>query len=75
MKYLYQKYASHLMLLDTAYKITNNALPLFFTVVKTNVNFQVVGVLVYQDETKNMIKKGLLEGDWHSYSKIWNGRF
>ena len=30
MKYLYQKYAPHLMLLDTAYKITNNALPLFF---------------------------------------------
>ena len=33
--------------------------------VKTNVNFQVVGELVYQEETKDMIKKGLLEGDWN----------
>ena len=31
----------------------------FFAVVKTNVNFQVVGVLVFQEETKDLIKKGL----------------
>ena len=59
MKYLYQKYAPHLVLLDAAYKTTKYALPLFFAVVKTNVNFQVVGVLVFQEETKDMIKKGL----------------
>ena len=50
------------MLLDTGYKITKYTL---FAVVKTNVNFQVVGELVYQEETKDMIKKGLLEGDWN----------
>ena len=59
MKYLYQKYAPHLVLLDAAYKTTKYALPLFSAVVKTNVNFQVVGVLVFQEETKDMIKKGL----------------
>ena len=75
MKYLYQKYAPHLMLLILPTKSQIMPSHYFFAVVKTNVNFQVVGVLVYQDETKDMIKKGLLEGDWHSYSKIWNGRF
>ena len=59
MKYLYQKYASHLVLLDATYKTTKYALPLFFPVVKTYVNFQVVEVLVFQEETKDMIKKGL----------------
>ena len=59
MKYLYQKYAPYLVLLDATYKTTKYALPLFFAVVKTNLNFQVVGVLVFQEETKDMIKKGL----------------
>ena len=59
MKYLYQKYAPYLVLLDATYKTTKYALPLFFAVVKTNLNFQVVEVLVFQEETKDMIKKGL----------------
>ena len=59
MKYLYQNYAPYLMLLDATYKTTKYALPLFFAVVKTNVNFQVVGVLVFQEEIKDMIKKDL----------------
>ena len=33
--------------------------PIIFAVVKTNVNFQIVRVLVFQKETKDMIKKGL----------------
>ena len=38
----------------------------FFAVVKTNVNFQVVGVLVSQEETKDLIKKGLqIIRDWN----------
>ena len=66
MKYLYQKYAPHLVLLDATYKTTKYALPLFFAVVKTYVNFQVVGVLVFQEETKDMIKKGLqIIHDWN----------
>ena len=52
--------------LDAAYKTTKYALPLFFAVVKVNVNFQVVGVLVFQEETKDMIKKGLqIIRDWN----------
>ena len=52
--------------LDAAYKTTKYALPLFFAVVKINVNFQVVGVLVFQEETKDMIKKGLqIIRDWN----------
>ena len=66
MKYLYQKCAPHLVLLDVTYKITKYAPPLFFAVVKANVNFQVVGVLVFQEETKDMIKKGLqITLDWN----------
>ena len=66
MKYLYQKYAPHLVLLDATYKTTKYALPLFSAVVKTNVNFQVVGVLVFQEETKDIIKTGLqIIHDWN----------
>ena len=54
-KYLNQKYALHLLLLDASYKTSKYALPLLFTMIKMNVNFQVVGVLVFQEKTKNMI--------------------
>ena len=38
----------------------------FFAMVKTNVNFQVVGAPVFQEETKDMIKKGLqIICDWN----------
>ena len=51
MKYLYQKFSPHLMLLDATYKTTKYALPLFSAMVKTNVNFQVVTTLM---NTKNI---------------------
>ena len=52
--------------LDTTYKIQKYALPLFFAVVKTNVNIEVVGVLIFQEETKDMIKKGLqIKHEWN----------
>ena len=54
------------MLLDATYKTTKYALPLFFAVVKTNVNSQVVGVIVFQEQTKDMIKKGFqIIRDWN----------
>ena len=54
------------MLFDATYKTTKYALPLFFTVVTTNVNFQVVGMLVFQEETKDMIKECLqIIFDWN----------
>ena len=41
MKRLHQKYAPHLIFLDATHKITKYALPLYFLVVKGNVNYQV----------------------------------
>lgn len=39
---LYRRYAPHLILLDATYKTTKYALPLYFLVVKANVNYQVI---------------------------------
>ena len=41
MKRLYQRYAVDLVLLDATYKTSKYSLPLYFLVVKTNVNYQV----------------------------------
>ena len=41
MKRLYQRYGKHLVLLDATYKTAKYALPLYFLVVQTNVNYQV----------------------------------
>ena len=47
MQRLYQRYASSLIMLDATYRTTKYALPLFFMVVKTNVNYQVRHRLFY----------------------------
>ena len=60
MKRLYRLYAPSFLLLDATYKTTKYAVPLFFAVIKTNVNFQVVCVIVLQEETEPMITKALL---------------
>ena len=41
MKRLYHRYGCHTIFLDATYRTTKYALPLFFLVVKTNVNYQV----------------------------------
>ncbi|XP_057305696.1 uncharacterized protein LOC130644203 [Hydractinia symbiolongicarpus] len=41
MQRLYRRYASQLILLDATYRTTKYALPLYFLVVKTNVNYMV----------------------------------
>ena len=61
MKRLYHRYAPHLILLDATYKTTKYTLPLFFLVVKTNVNYMVVAVFIIQEETTKMITKALEE--------------
>ena len=66
MQRLYRRYAPSLIALDATYKTTKYALLLFFLVVRTNVNFQVVGVMVLQEETTAMIAKGL------NIFKLWN---
>lgn len=48
---LLTKYGNNLCLLDATYKTTQYALPLFFLAVKTNVDYQVVGCFVTQQET------------------------
>ena len=40
MKNMYEKYGNHMILLDATYKTTRYALPLFFIVAQTNVNFR-----------------------------------
>ena len=44
------RYGNELSLLDATYRTTKYALPLFFLVVKTNVDYQVVGSFVLQSE-------------------------
>ena len=45
MKRLYQRYGSNIVFLDATYRTTKYALPLYFMVVKTNVNYQVTTTL------------------------------
>ena len=47
MQRLYRRYGSSLIMLDATYRATKYALPLFFMVVKTNVNYQVRHRLFY----------------------------
>ena len=56
---MYERYGNHMILLDATYKTTNYALPLFFVVVQTNVNFQVCCVIVLEEESTEMITKAL----------------
>ena len=45
--------------LNATYKTTHYALPLFFLVVPTNVDYQVVGSFVIQNETSQCIREAL----------------
>ena len=45
---LLKHYGNELSLLDATYRTTKYALPLFFLVVKTNIDYQIVGSLVLQ---------------------------
>ncbi|XP_065679788.1 uncharacterized protein LOC136094113 [Hydra vulgaris] len=65
-KRLLAKYGNELVLLDAIYRTTRYALPLFFFVVKTNIDYQVVGLFVCENETEDSISEALL------YIKSWN---
>ncbi len=58
-KRLMTRYGNEMTLLDATYKTTRYSLPLFFLVVKTNVNYAVVGVFVIQNETTFDITEAL----------------
>ena len=57
---------NELTLLDATYRTTRYALPLFFLVVKTNIDYQIVTVFVTENETEESIEEAL------SIIKTWN---
>ena len=63
---LMKRYGNELGLLDATYKTTRYTLPLFFLATKTNVDYQVIGSFIMQDETTQSILEGL------SKLKEWN---
>lgn len=63
---LLHRYGNNICLLDATYKTTRYALPLFFIAVKTNVDYQVVGTFVTEDETVSSITEALeLINQWN----------
>lgn len=58
-KRLLARYGNELCLFDATYKTTRFAVPLFFLVVKTNADYQVVGSMVTQGESTENIVEGL----------------
>lgn len=66
MRRLYRRYAVDAVLLDAAYRVCKYAIPLYFLVVRTNINFQVVAVIMPQYETTASIYEGL------EIIKAWN---
>ena len=63
---LYARYGKNLTLLDAAYQTLRYALPFFFMVVKTNIDYQIVAIFVTENETKDSIQEAL------SMIKSWN---
>ena len=55
-----------MLLLDPTYEATRYVLPLFFLVVKTNFDYQIVGTFITENETKRAIKEVLTK------LKEWN---
>nr|XP_047143262.1 uncharacterized protein LOC124817350 isoform X4 [Hydra vulgaris] len=63
------RYGNELAFLDATYRTTRYALPLFFLVVKTNINYQIVAIFVCEHETTESIKEALM------CIKEWNPLF
>ena len=63
---LLERYGNEISMLDATYKTTKYSLPIFFVVVKTNVDYQIVGSFVIQSETSDSIYEAL------SIIKSWN---
>ena len=65
-KELLKRYGNEILLLDATYKTTGYALPLFFLTVKTNIDYQIVGMFVIENETREAITEAL------KIIKSWN---
>ncbi|XP_065665724.1 uncharacterized protein LOC136087145 [Hydra vulgaris] len=57
---LLSRYGNELASLDATYRTNRNALPLFFLVVKTNVDYQIVAIFVCENETTDAITEALM---------------
>ena len=68
-KRLLLRYANELVLLDATYRTTRYALPLFFLVLKTNIDYQIVGAFVSENESEGSITEAL------QTLKQWNPEF
>ncbi|XP_047127557.2 uncharacterized protein LOC124808480 [Hydra vulgaris] len=68
-KRLLLRYGTELLFLDATYRTTRYALPLFFLVVKTNTDYQVVAIFVCENETTETITEAL------TCVKQWNSSF
>ena len=63
---LLQKYGNELSFLDVTYKTTRYALPLFFLVVKTNADYQIVDTFLCKGEsTENITEVLNIIKDWN----------
>lgn len=72
-KQLMIRYGNEITLLDATYKTMRYELPLFFLVVKTNVNYIVVGSFIIQRETTASIQEAL--GIFHDWNASWKPQF
>lgn len=59
MKGLLNRYGNSLVLLDATYKTCKYAVPLFFLVVKTNVDYQVAATFMPEHETTRSIEEAI----------------
>ena len=72
-KQLMIRYGNEITLLDAIYKTMRYELSLFFLVVKTNVNYIVVGSFIIQRETTASIQEAL--GIFHDWNASWKPQF
>lgn len=72
-KNLMVRYGNEITFLDATYKTMRYDLPLFFLVVKTNVNYIVVGSFIIQRETTASIQEGL--GIFHDWNGSWKPQY
>ena len=61
-----KRYGNEMILLDATYKTTRYGLPLFFMIVKTNVDYQIVASFVIENETYEAITEAV------AVIKSWN---
>ena len=66
---LLNRYGNEMAFLDATYRTMKYALPLFFLVVKTNVDYQIVATFVCENECTETIKEAL------RIIKEWNPNF